>query len=243
MGKKKQNSAAQSRSSNKSKQKTKTSPEEQRLQKQIDAFDFGSSPYTHTLNKRIRNVNKKLAKIATLEEKPLGELNEDQKQSIARKPELLADLEQFQSIQKDLVKVHLQATSADSQSIQVQQKEESVESFEGGLSRLCKLNVVSRLPCFDKEEDAARVLAILELNPNLTGITLSKELLREIKSFSNLLSGYLTKDVTVTEAVQSSSSLAMKYISQSTDTAPPHTTLSFRSIGVIIDAIADAWNQ
>jgi len=244
MGRKKHNSSNNQRS-HKPKPKTNPiSPEELKMQKQIDAFDAGSNPYTASVNKKIRNVNKKLAKIEALEQKDPKDLNADQKNSISRKPELLAELDRFRAIQKDLIKVHLESMNAEEPPIQVaseeKEEEENVESFEMGVSRLCKLHVVTRLPCFGpSSESTSQVLGALEGNQNLKDVSLSRELLFNIKNFSNLLSGYLVNQ-SVHEAVASSTSLAMKYI-ESSDEIAPNTELSFKTINKVIDAIADSW--
>lgn len=246
MGKKK-NSSRQEQRSHKPKQKAKPiSPDQLKLQKQIDAFDAGSNPYTNTVNKKIRNVNKKLAKVHALEQKKDSELNADQKQSIQRKSELLAELERYRQIQNDLIKVYLESTSADpplQQNVadQKEEEEETVESFESGVSRLCKLHVVTRLPCFERASPStSQILGSLEGKQSLTGVALSRDLLFSIKNFSNLLSGYLVNE-TVHEKVASSTSLAMKYIEASDETAP-NTKLSFKTINLVIDAIAESWN-
>lgn len=216
------------------------SPEERALQKQIDAFDAGSNPYTNSVNKKIRNVNKKLAKIEALEQKDKKDLNQDQKQSVQRKHELLAEKEKFLSIQKDLIRVHLE--NVNSEPAASEHKEEEVEPFESGVSRLCKLHVVTRLPCFERaSESTAQVLGSLEGNQNLNDVSLSRELLFDIKSFSNLLSGYLVNE-TVHERVTSSTNLAMKYI-EASDEIAPNTELSFKTINKVIDAIAESWNS
>jgi len=244
MGRKKHNSSNNQRS-HKPKPKTNPiSPEELKMQKQIDAFDAGSNPYTASVNKKIRNVNKKLAKIEALEQKDPKDLNADQKNSISRKPELLAELDRFRAIQKDLIKVHLESMNVEEPPIQVaseeKEEEENVESFEMGVSRLCKLHVVTRLPCFGpSSESTSQVLGALEGNQNLKDVSLSRELLFNIKNFSNLLSGYLVNQ-SVHEAVASSTSLAMKYI-ESSDEIAPNTELSFKTINKVIDAIADSW--
>jgi len=244
MGRKKHNSSNNQRS-HKPKPKTNPiSPEELKMQKQIDAFDAGSNPYTASVNKKIRNVNKKLAKIEALEQKDPKDLNADQKNSISRKPELLAELDRFRAIQKDLIKVHLESMNAEEPPIQMaseeKEEEENVESFEMGVSRLCKLHVVTRLPCFGpSSESTSQVLGALEGNQNLKDVSLSRELLFNIKNFSNLLSGYLVNQ-SVHEAVASSTSLAMKYIESSEEIAP-NTELSFKTINKVIDAIADSW--
>jgi len=246
MGRKKHNSSNNQRS-HKPKPKTNPmSPEELKMQKQIDAFDAGSNPYTATVNKKIRNLNKKLAKVQALEQKDAKELNADQKQSIARKPELLAEMDRFRAIQKDLIKVHLESQKEKEAPIQKEseekEEEENVESFEMGVSRLCKLHVVTRLPCFGpSSESTSQVLGALEGNQNLQDVSLSRELLFNIKNFSNLLSGYLVNQ-SVYEAVASSTSLAMKYIESSDETAP-NTELSFKTINKVIDAIADSWGM
>lgn len=245
MGRKKHNSSNNQRS-HKPKPKTNPmSPEELKMQKQIDAFDAGSNPYTATVNKKIRNLNKKLAKVQGLEQRDAKELNADQKQAIARKPELLAEMDRFRAIQKDLIKVHLESQEEKEPPIQIEREEkeeEVVESFEMGVSRLCKLHVVTRLPCFGpSSESTSQVLGALEGNQNLQDVSLSRELLFNIKNFSNLLSGYLVNQ-SVHEAVASSTSLAMKYIESSDETAP-NTELSFKTINKVIDAIADSWGR
>jgi len=246
MGRKKRNTSNEQRSHKPKPKTSPISPEELKMRKQIDAFDAGSNPYTASVNKKIRNVNKKLAKVEALEQKDPKELNADQKQSIARKPELLAELDRFRAIQKDLIKVHLEATNMEVKEDPVQiaseekEEEENVESFEMGVSRLCKLHVVTRLPCFGpSSESTSQVLGALEGNQNLKGVSLSRELLFNIKNFSNLLSGYLVNQ-SVHEAVASSTSLAMKYI-ESSDEIAPNTELSFKTINKVIDAIADSW--
>jgi len=240
MPKKKANRIAKPNHQRSSKPKaTPISPEDLKLQKKIEAFDAGSNPYTNSVNKKIRNVNKKLAKIEALEQRNHDDLNDDQKQSIQRKPELLAELERFRAIQKDLIKIHFEN---DGPPVQIERKEEeeNVESFESGVSRLCKLHVVTRLPCFERaSESTAQVLGSLEGNQNLNDVPLSRELLFNIKNFSNALSGYLVNE-TVHEAVASSTNLAMKYIEASEEMAP-NTDLSFRTINKVIDAIAESW--
>lgn len=247
MGRKKSSSSNHQHSSHKSKPKINAaSPEELKIQKQIEAFDAGTNPYTKSVNKKIRNVNKKLAKISALEERNPDDLNTDQKQSLARKPELLAELERFRGIQKDLIKVHLEATDPVDTPVaplQIEQKEEeeNVESFEMGVSRLCKLHVVTRLPCFERaSESTAQLLGAMDGDENLNGVALTRELLFNIKNFSNLLSGYLVNE-TVHEAVASSTNLAMKYI-EASDEIEPNTELSFKTINKVIDAIAESWN-
>jgi len=214
------------------------------MQKQIEAFDAGSNPYTNSVNKKLRNLNKKLAKVQALEERNPDDLNADQKNSVQRKPELLAELERYRGIQKELIRVHFeQSTSVQNPPSQIEQKEEEevVEAFESGVSRLCKLHVVTRLPCFERaSESSAQVLGSLEGNQNLADVPLSRDLLFNIKNFSNLLSGYLV-DQTVHEAVVSSTTLAMKYIESSEEIAP-NTELSFKTINRVIDAIAESWN-
>lgn len=246
MGRKKHNASNQQRSSHKQKPKPQTiSPEEVKIQKKIEAFDAGSNPYTNSVNKKIRNVNKKLAKISALESKNADGLNDDQKQSIQRKPDLLAELERYRGIQKELIRVHLESSDvADvpEPPLQIEQKEEeeNVESFESGVSRLCKLHVVTRLPCFERNsESTAQVLESLEGNQNLNDVALSRELLFNIKNFSNHLSGYLVNQ-SVAEAVASSTNLAMKYI-EASDEIAPNTELSFKTINKVIDAIAESW--
>jgi len=237
---KKRNTNQQRQNKPKSQKTQPASPEERALQKQIDAFDAGSNPYTNSVNKKIRNVNKKLAKIEALEQKDQKDLNADQKQSVQRKGELLAEKEKFLSIQKDLIRVHLE--NVNSEPAASEQKEEEVEPFESGVSRLCKLNVVTRLPCFERaNESTAQVLGSLEGNQNLNDVSLSRELLFDIKSFSNLLSGYLVNE-TVHERVTSSTNLAMKYI-EASDEIAPNTELSFKTINKVIDAIAESWNS
>jgi len=246
MGRKKHNSSNNQRS-HKPKPKTNPmSPEELKMQKQIDAFDAGSNPYTASVNKKIRNLNKKLAKVQALEQRDAKDLNADQKQSISRKPELLAELDRFRGIQKDLIKVHFESMKAEEPQPPIQivseekEEEEIVDSFEMGVSRLCKLHVVTRLPCFGpSSESTSQVLGALEGNQNLKEVSLSRELLFNIKNFSNLLSGYLVNQ-SVHEAVASSTSLAMKYI-ESSDEIAPNTELSFKTINKVIDAIADSW--
>jgi len=232
------------------KPKPKTNPlsqEEQKLQKKIDAFDAGSNPYTNSINKKLRNVNKKLAKIEALEQKNPDDLNADQKNSIQRKPELLAELERYQGIQKDLIKIYFETAEGDlpangEKKEEEEEEEENVESFEGGVSRLCKLHVVTRLPCFERaSESTAQVLGSLEGNQSLKGVPLSRELLFNIKNFSNALSGYLVNE-TVHEAVASSTNLAMKYI-EASDEIAPNTELSFKTINKVIDAIAESWTN
>lgn len=224
------------------------SPEEQKLQKKIDAFDAGSNPYTNSINKKLRNVTKKLTKIAGLEQRNPEDLNADQKNSLQRKSELLAELERYQGIQKDLIKVYFETVDGDlpvngGEKKEEEEEEENVESFdEGGVSRLCKLHVVTRLPCFERaSESTAQVLGSLESNQSLNGVALSRELLFNIKNFSNALSGYLVNE-TVHEAVASSTNLAMKYI-EASDEIAPNTELSFKTINKVIDAIAESWTN
>lgn len=241
MGKSKSNNQ---HNRNKAKSKTPAlSPEERAFRKQVDAFDAGSNPYTNSVNKKIRNLNKKLAKIEALEQKDKNELNADQKQSIQRKEDLLAEREKFLAIQRDLIRVHLENEAVESVTSETkEEEEEAVESFESGVSRLCKLHVVTRLPCFERaSESTAQVLGALEERQTLNDVPLSRDLLFDIKSFSNLLSGYLVNE-TVHEAVSSSTNLAMKYIQASDDIAP-NTQLSFKTISRVVDAIAESWSS
>jgi len=238
---KKRNTNQQRQNKPKSGKTQPASPEERALQKQIETFDAGSNPYTNSVNKKIRNLNKKLAKIEALEQKDKKDLNQDQKQAVARKNELLAEKDKFLAVQKDLVRVYLE--NANSEPVVSEQKEEEVEpAFESGVSRLCKLHVVTRLPCFElASESTAQVLGSLEGSQDLNDVSLSRELLFDIKSFSNLLSGYLVNE-TVHEAVASSTNLAMKYI-EASDEIAPNTELSFKTINKVIDAIAESWNS
>jgi len=241
---KKRNTNQQRQNKPKSGKTQPASPEERALQKQVEAFDAGSNPYTNSVNKKIRNLNKKLAKIEALEQKDKKDLNQDQRQAVQRKNELLAEKDKFLSVQKDLIRVHLE--NVNSEPAASEQKEEEVEPacepFESGVSRLCKLHVVTRLPCFERaSESTAQVLGSLEGNQNLNDVSLSRELLFDIKSFSNLLSGYLVNE-TVHEAVASSTNLAMKYI-EASDEIAPNTELSFKTINKVIDAIAESWNS
>jgi len=237
-GKKNQNHNQSS--TKKTKPAPSLSPEDLKLQKEIDAFDAGSNPYTNSVNKKIRNINKKLAKVEALEKKALSDLNGDQKSSIARKPELIAELERYRGIQKDLIKVYLESSSPAAVPEEAEEKEENVESFGSGVNRLCKLHVVTRLPCFENSsESTAQILDSLMQNENLQDLPLTREMLFSIKSFSNQLSGYLVNE-TVHEAVASSTSLAMKYI-EASDEIAPNTELSFKTINKVIDAIAESW--
>merc|ERR1719362_1096086 len=130
------------------------SPEEVRKKKQIAAFDTTSNKYTDVINKKIRNVNKKLAKIEALEQKDPKELNDDQRSSIARREPLEAERARLEDIQRDLICQALNDCTGE--------EEVQPAPVVAGpqVTALIKLNSVTRLSLFDDQNlaDSAQKL-------------------------------------------------------------------------------------
>jgi len=110
---------------NSKKRSTSTAPKkqsnEQRLHQQaIAEFDDPQNPYLQCVRKKIRNHNKKLAKITALEERQkTAELNQDQLSSLANKSKLLGEVSKWEQIFEELKSVaydeHLAKKSATSE--------------------------------------------------------------------------------------------------------------------------------
>merc|ERR1712150_250480 len=100
-------------------------------------FDANSNEYTASINKKER------------------ELNDDQKASISRKPDLLAELEMYTSIQNDLIKVHLTAEKTGTETIE--EEVVSAPDISASVTAICKLNFVARGPHFANEASVQNV--------------------------------------------------------------------------------------
>merc|ERR1712150_144247 len=185
-------------------------------------FDANSNEYTASINKKIRNVNKKLSKIAALQAKKESELNDDQKASISRKPDLLAELEMYTSIQNDLIKVHLTAEKTGTETIE--EEVVSAPDISASVTAICKLNFVARGPHFANEASVQNVQNQLAL----AGLTVDINALFGIKTLANLLAGY---DQTSFETM---SHVAVQYASQSDEIEQSYTNVSFAQLNSII---------
>lgn len=230
MGRKKKKGAhAQQPPPQKKHKAPQPTPEELKRKKEMQAFDTTSNKYTDVINKKIRNVNKKLHKIEILESKDQKELNEDQLSSIARREGLEAERARLVDIQNDLIAQALNEPKRAEEEVKEQPDAQPV--FGNYVQSLIKLNSVTRLPMLEEQNlpQTAQGLGVVD-QVQVTG-----EVLQGLKLFWQAVLGSVnTQDLG--QSVGTSTQLAMNYVSCS-DEVDPISKLSYRQLNILVDAI------